>query len=387
MNYIAIIPARKGSKEIPGKNIKSLAGKPLIVWSIEQALRSKRISRVIVSTDCNQIAEISKKSGAEVPFLRPKKYAQDYSTTESVLIHAVKKLRLEILKNETSIVLLQPTSPIRYKNSIDKAINRFEIEKADSLVSVNSTRKFYWKNDRFVKPMYDIYKRPMRQKIKKNEIFFAENGSIYITKVKTLSKSKNRLGGRIVLYEMLDNEAFEIDSAKDFMIVKNLMLESKEFVNKIKIKEIDGIIFDFDGVLTDNNVYVSSEGKEMVRCNRSDGYSFEILKKLGLQIFILSSEKNDVVKKRGEKLKIKTISGSKDKKRDLLRLCKNYGLSPKRLIYVGNDINDIDVMRICGLSFAVNDAVEKVKKAADIVLTSNGGEMVAREILNNYLEY
>jgi N-acylneuraminate cytidylyltransferase len=132
---------------------------------------------------------------------------------------------------------------------------------------------------------------------------------------------------------------------------------------------------------------VSSEGNEMVRCNRSDGYSFEILRKLGLQIFILSSEKNDVVKKRGEKLKIKTISGSKDKKRDLLRLCKNYGLSPKRLIYVGNDINDIDVMRICGLSFAVNDAVEKVKKAADIVLTSNGGEMVAREILNNYLEY
>ena len=80
MNYIAIIPARKGSKEIPGKNIKSLAGKPLIVWSIEQALRSTRISRVIVSTDCNQIAEISKKSGAEVPFLRPNSISQDLST-------------------------------------------------------------------------------------------------------------------------------------------------------------------------------------------------------------------------------------------------------------------------------------------------------------------
>ena len=97
MNYIAIIPARKGSKEIPGKNIKNLAGKPLIVWTIEQALRSKKISRVIVSTDCIQIAEISKKNGAEVPFLRPKKYAQDYSTTESVLTHAIKKLGLDMV--------------------------------------------------------------------------------------------------------------------------------------------------------------------------------------------------------------------------------------------------------------------------------------------------
>ena len=138
--------------------------------------------------------------------------------------------------------------------------------------------------------------------------------------------------------------------------------------------------------LTDNNVYVSSEGKEMVRCNRSDGYSFEILKIRVTNLYFVIRKKCCCKKKR-EKLKIKTISGSKDKKRDLLRLCKNYGLSPKRLIYVGNDINDIDVMRICGLSFAVNDAVEKVKKAADIILTSNGGEMVAREILNNYLEY
>ena len=113
---------------------------------------------------------------------------------------------------------------------------------------------------------------------------------------------------------MLDNEAFEIDSVKDFMIVKNLMLESKEFVKKIKINEIDGIIFDFDGVLTDNNVYVSSEGNEMVRCNRSDGYSFEILRKLGLQIFILSSEKNDVVKKGERNLKSKLFLGQKIKK-------------------------------------------------------------------------
>lgn len=234
MNYIAIIPARKGSKEIPGKNIINLAGKPLIAWTIEQALRSKKISRVIVSTDCKQIAEISKKNGAEVPFLRPKKYAQDFSTTESVLIHAIKKLGREISKNTTSIVLLQPTSPVRYKNSIDKAIKRFETEKADSLVSVNATKNFYWKSYPKTKPLYDVNKRSMRQKIKKSEIVFRENGSIYITKVKTLIKNKNRIGGKISIFGMMDNEGFEIDSIKDLQNVKSLIPELSEsnFIKK-----------------------------------------------------------------------------------------------------------------------------------------------------------
>ena len=228
MKYIAIIPARKGSKEVPGKNIKLLAGKPLICWTIEQALRSRRISQVIVSTDCKKIAKISKDNGADVPFLRPSKYAKDNSSTESALIHAVDNLKLSN-SDKTSIVLLQPTSPIRFNGSIDKAIYKFEKENADSLVSVNATKNFYWRYDKKATPLYSLNKRPMRQKLKKNDIIFKENGSIYITKLNILLKENNRLGGKISMFEMKEEEGNEIDSLEDFLLVKDLILKINNF--------------------------------------------------------------------------------------------------------------------------------------------------------------
>ncbi len=385
MKYIALIPARKGSKEIPEKNIMNLSGKPLIVWTIEQAIKSKKISRVIVSTDCNKIAEISKNSGAEVPFLRPTIYSQDNSSTESVLLHAIEKLEIKDLKFKTSIVLLQPTSPIRFRDSIDQSISKFEKENADSLVSVNATKNFFWKNKAI--PLYNFKKRSMRQNLKKNEIIYKENGSIYISKVDILLKNKNRLGGKITIFEMKEDEGYEVDSLKDFENVKSLISRNKYFRKKIKISEIDAIIFDFDGVLTNNYVYISSSGAESVRCNRSDGYSFKIFKDLGLRIFILSSEINKVVKKRADKLNVKSILGSKDKKKDIHKICKIYNFDLNKIIYVGNDINDIEAMKECGISLAVNDAIKEVKQVADFVLLSKGGEMVAREILNEFLEY
>ena len=112
----------------------------------------------------------------------------------------------------------------------------------------------------------------------------------------------------------------------------------------------------------------------------------ELLKNLGLQIFILSSEVNSVVSRRANKLKVKFVKGSKDKLKDLNKICKKYGLQLKKLIYVGNDINDLDAMRNCGFSIAVKDAVQEIKNEADFVLNSYGGGMVAREILNNLLE-
>ncbi len=386
MKYFAIIPARKGSKEVPGKNIKSLAGKPLICWTIEQALKSRKISQVIVSTDCKKIAKISKDNGAEVPFLRPLKYAKDNSTTESALLHAVDNLKLKKL-DKVSIILLQPTSPIRLKGSIDKAINKFEKENADSLVSVNPTKNFYWRYSEKATPLYSLDKRLMRQKLKKNDIIFKENGSIYITKLNILLKENNRLGGKITIFEMKDEEGIEIDSLEDFLLAKNQIVKINNFKMKIQLSEIDAIIFDFDGVLTDNHVYLSSNGEETVRCNRSDGHTFNVFKKLNLKTFILSSEKNDVVKRRGEKLDIKTINGSIDKKKDLIVLSKKYNLNLNKTIYVANDLNDLEAMKCCGFSFAVNDAVEEVKKHSDFVLSSKGGGMVAREILNKYIDY
>ena len=151
--------------------------------------------------------------------------------------------------------------------------------------------------------------------------------------------------------------------------------------NNIHIDKIDAIIFDFDGVLTDNRVYISETGEEMVACNRSDGLGFDVLKKLKKPTYILSTEKNKVVSMRGKKLGIPVIQNVSNKEIALEGLLNLEGFSIERLIYVGNDLNDLDVMTKCGYSACPSDSHEKIKEISTFVLKAKGGDGVVREIL------
>lgn len=231
---LAIIPARGGSKGIPGKNIKLMAGKPLIAWSIEQAAQSKCIERVIVSTDSIEIAKIAKEWGAEVPFMRPADLATDQASTESCLLHAVSWLEREESYQPDNIVLLQATSPLRATGSIDAAMAQFESEKADSLLSVCPFWHFLWEKKDTPLALYDYKKRPRRQDIADDKVKYKENGSIYITKKDALIQSCNRLSGKIALYVMDENEGFEIDTNIDWAIISALMFDAQATKNKQK---------------------------------------------------------------------------------------------------------------------------------------------------------
>jgi len=223
---IAIIPARGGSKGLPGKNVKPLLGKPLIAWTIGQAKKSKYIDKLIVSTDYPEIADTAKKYGAEAPFLRPKKFARDSSPSWELVIHAIEWLEK---RNEffDIIVLLEPTSPLREDNNIDKAIEIFvkNLNKADALISVGEihleipqiAKKI---EGGYVKPFARTKKVYQRQQASKS---YFPYGVIYMSKVDTYKTFKTFYQKRIIPYPIERWQNYEIDDNYDFICVEAIL--------------------------------------------------------------------------------------------------------------------------------------------------------------------
>ena len=148
------------------------------------------------------------------------------------------------------------------------------------------------------------------------------------------------------------------------------------------IDNVDAFVFDFDGVLTNNLVYINQEGEELVSCSRSDGLAFDVLRKLRKPAYILSTEKNLVVSARAEKINVPVLQGTKDKAKELIILTNEKGVDIARTLYVGNDLNDFECMKSVGFPIAVADAFEEIKKVSDYTLTRNGGEGAVREFCN-----
>lgn len=217
-----LIPARGGSKNIKNKNLKIFNNKPLIYWTLKQALNSKFKKNIFVSSDSPKIIEYSKLLGAQT-ILRPKKISSDTSSTEKAILHFISNSN----KKFKNIILLQPTSPLRKNKDINLSFNLFIKKKCKSLFSVSSFSDFtVWKktNKKITPFSYDPKKRLMRQK---NNKFFIENGSIYIFKTDFIKRSKNRIDLKsFEMYQMNKLQFFEIDDIEDFKICEFLFREN-----------------------------------------------------------------------------------------------------------------------------------------------------------------
>lgn len=226
---IAIIPARKNSKGLKKKNILSINNKPLISYSIQQALKSKFISEIIVSTDCREIKRISQKYGANVPFLRPKYLATDKSDAIYTYRYTINKLeKIKKIKIKNFIVLL-PTSPLRKVEDIDNAIKLFHKKKADSVVSITEASfpiswnlKFLKKNQ-LLKKYFNNYS--LINNRQKQERSYIPNGSIYIFSTRKILSKKDYYFKKTFGYLMPNNRSIDIDNEFEFNLAKYLMKE------------------------------------------------------------------------------------------------------------------------------------------------------------------
>jgi|TARA_B100001964_G_C14201332_1_gene585954 N-acylneuraminate cytidylyltransferase len=231
-SFVAVIPARVGSKGIKKKNIFPINGHPLVSYSIEAAKKSIFIKDVFVSTDGRDIEKVAKKYGAKI-IKRPKCLSNDVAQIEPTILHAIKYIEKVYKEEIDNVVLLQPTSPLRGIDDLDNAIKKFIKDKADSLFSCVNLHPHVWRDtDSKILPLgHNPSKRQNRQDMRHADLI--EDGSIYVTKKKIYKTKKNRLGGKISKYIMENYSVFQIDSKKDLNFI-SMLLKSK-FVRKFKI--------------------------------------------------------------------------------------------------------------------------------------------------------
>jgi N-acylneuraminate cytidylyltransferase len=285
------------------------------------------------------------------------------------------------LKGTDNFILVQATNPFTTTEDIELALAQFKKNRlAKSLLSVVRTKRFFWTTKN--KPLnYNPMKRPRRQDY---EGLLMENGAFYISAVKDITKSKNRLSKPIITYEMPEYSGFEIDEPDDWTIVEKFL---KKYRGNLKAKsygDIKLLLSDVDGVLTDAGMYYSENGDELKKFNTYDGMGFQLIQKMGIKVGILTKEDRELNRARAKKLKLDfDFHGVQDKLSKLDELLKELGLNYSQVAYVGDDINDIEVLKKVGFAFCPSSSIPEVLQLEGVhVLRAAGGKGAVREVYN-----
>jgi YrbI family 3-deoxy-D-manno-octulosonate 8-phosphate phosphatase len=392
---LALVPARGGSKGIPRKNIRPFAGYPLIAYSIAAGFQAERITRVIVSTDDEEIAAIARRYGAEIPFIRPAELAQDRSTDLPVFRHALTWLAECEDYHPEVVVHLRPTTPIRPPGLVDQSIRLLlEHPEADSIRGITPVRDTPYKmwvmeaEDRPIKPLItapgiaESYNSP-RQSLPPT---YQHTGLIDAIRPATILE-QNSMTGKTILPLIFDSAyAADLDTPQDWFHAEGIVLRgNRKMVWPGKPRrpmpvKIRLVILDFDGVLTDNRVWVDEDGREMVAANRSDSLGIRYLRHAGVETVVISMETNPVVAARCRKMNVPYIQGENDKATALKKLLADRQVEPGEAIFLGNDVNDLPCFPLVGWAVSVSDALPEVTERADYILSRAGGHAAVREL-------
>jgi YrbI family 3-deoxy-D-manno-octulosonate 8-phosphate phosphatase len=408
---LAVIPARGGSKGVPGKNLAPVGGVPLVARAVRACREADLVTDVVVSTDDPSIAEAARAAGAEV-VLRPAAIAGDTATSEAAVLHAMDAHEAMTGHGADVVLLVQCTSPFITTEDVNGVAAAVVEDGADTAVTVAPFHGFIWRDaaDQIGAAAaaadeasqggrsrttvaaatggygvnHDKAHRPRRQDRPQDLL---ETGAAYAMRADGFREAKHRFFGHTALVRTDPAKVLEIDEPDDLARARALapLLDpatdaGPEAPALPTRDDVDAVVLDFDGTQTDDTVLVDSEGREAVTVHRGDGLGIAALRDNGLPVLILSTETNPVVAARARKLKVPVLHGIDRKDLALKQWCEEQGIAPERVLYVGNDVNDLGCFALVGWPTAVANAHDIVKDAARSVTATPGGRGAIREI-------
>ncbi|MCR5621504.1 MAG: acylneuraminate cytidylyltransferase [Treponema sp.] len=401
---LALVPVRAGSKSIPLKNIKDFCGRPLVYWTVGALQDCPVVDRVVVATDSPKIKAAVATFGfpkIELYDRRPEN-ACDTASTESVMLEYIEASGLH---DDAVLMLVQATSPLTRAEDVAGGLALYATGEFDSVLSCVRSRRFFWNGDGTPRN-YDYMHRPRRQDF---DGTLMENGAFYINSVGNIKEFKNRLSGRIGIYEMPEYTAAEIDEPDDWTVLECLMRRhvlggrtgtvpatataaagrdarsATPALPKIRL-----FLTDCDGCLTDGGMYYGEQGDELKRFNARDGMAFRLLREHGILTGIITGEDMALNARRARKLGADVLEqGTQDKLAVLGRVCRERGIALSEVAYMGDDVNDLGCLTAVGnaggIAACPADAVDAARDAATFVATRAGGCGAVRELADMIL--
>lgn len=369
MRWVALLPLRGGSKSIPGKNLRPMAGRPLYAWSLEAALASGCFDAIYVASDSAAIRDDARaRFGSRIEVIdRDPDNATDTASSESVMKELATHIDCDVL------ALIQATSPLTQAADFRAARARFEQEGLDSLLTGVAVKRFFWRHDG--QPLnYDPTQRPRRQDFAGTVM---ENGAFYYTRRALFDATGVRLGGRIGVHVMDDACAAELDEPADWPHIEGLLRGRAPAA----YEDIRLLIVDVDGTLTDGGMYYDGNGEALKKFDTRDAKGMLMLRDAGVRVCVVTAEDSAAVAARMRKLGITDyFPGVKDKLAWLHEHGTRWQIPLTQTAYIGDDLNDLPALRAAALSCCPADAVPAVRGAVGHVCAAKGGAGAVREV-------
>ncbi|MFZ3070029.1 MAG: acylneuraminate cytidylyltransferase, partial [Anaerolineaceae bacterium] len=375
----------------------------LIAYSIAAGLQAQTVTRVIVSTDDEEIAAVARQWGAEVPFLRPAELAQDDTPDYPVFRHALGWLAEHEGYLPQVVVQLRPTSPVRPLTCVDNAVNLLlahpEVDCVRGVVPSGQNPFKMWTIAASTGKMVPLLrvegiKEPYNAPRQILPDTYWQTGHIDAIRSQTIFE-KGSLTGDVIMPLIINPQyTVDIDLPSDWISSERVLLErGLRAVDPLKARrsfpqKVSVLVMDFDGVLSNDLVHTDQYGNESVTTSRSDGLGLDFLRDQGsVKVMILSREENPVVAARGKKLKLEVFQAVDKKDLALRKIITERGYRPEEIIYVGNDITDLAALPLVGFFATPSDANPEVLRRADLVLSKPGGHGAIRELCDMILAH